>query len=65
MANNLRKDKKQHIAIIGGGMVGISLALLLSRQLDPEFVSITLIEQFSFPTPSDLPVFHPSFDDRC
>jgi 2-polyprenyl-6-methoxyphenol 4-hydroxylase len=64
MTNNLRKDEKQHIAIIGGGMVGISLALLLSRQLDPEFVSITLIEQFSFPASSDLPVFQPSFDDR-
>ncbi len=48
------------IAIIGGGMVGISLALMLANEPHPW--SITLIETFSFA--ADEPVYQPSFDAR-
>ncbi|MCW8195423.1 2-octaprenyl-6-methoxyphenyl hydroxylase [Proteobacteria bacterium 005FR1] len=49
------------IAIVGGGMVGISLALLLARQ-NPER-RIVLIESFGFADESERP-FQSSFDAR-
>ena len=56
-----------HIAIVGGGMVGMSLALLLSQQLPK--VSISLIEQHSFTfeefsLKDKLSAYQPSFDER-
>ena len=56
--------QQQNIVIIGGGMVGVSLALLLSRVLQKKSVSITLVEQFAFPKVQASPVFQPSFDER-
>jgi|GEM_PF-4443032 len=38
----------QHIAIVGGGMVGLSLALMLANRL-PDTIDISLIEKFPFP----------------
>lgn len=49
------------IAIIGGGMVGVSLALLLAGQ--PCGWKITLIEAFPFAEANE-PVYQPSFDAR-
>lgn len=53
------------IVIAGGGMVGISLALQLARELPPD-VSICLVE--SHPLPAPLTgrgiEYHPSFDAR-
>lgn len=63
-------DKQQKIVIVGGGMVGVSLALLLSQRLNDDVVepskqvSITLIEQYPFPKTNALPEYQPSFDDR-
>jgi 2-octaprenyl-6-methoxyphenol hydroxylase len=57
-------NRTPHILIAGGGMVGLSLALLLHRQL-PDTVQITLVEGVALPRPgADLPVYHPSFDAR-
>lgn len=53
---------KQHIVIVGGGMVGISLALMLAKHLPASAVDITLIEQFALNNPSSIQ--QPSFDDR-
>jgi 2-octaprenyl-6-methoxyphenol hydroxylase len=39
----------QHVLIAGGGMVGLSLALLLDRQL-PSGVRITLVEGTALPS---------------
>lgn len=55
------------IAIVGGGMVGISFALFLSKYLSD--TKIILIEKFSLPQLSKgeqptLPVLQPSFDAR-
>jgi 2-polyprenyl-6-methoxyphenol 4-hydroxylase len=63
LANN--SDTK--IAIVGGGMVGISLALFLSQSLSN--VNIVLIEKFSFPQSSNnelppVPELQTSFDAR-
>ena len=55
-------DKQPSIIIVGGGMVGMSLALLLSRSSLKN--SITLIEQYSLPLEAELPQWQPSFDDR-
>jgi 2-polyprenyl-6-methoxyphenol 4-hydroxylase len=41
----------QHIAIVGGGMVGLSLALMLANRL-PDTIEISLIEKFAFPDTS-------------
>jgi len=49
------------IAIVGGGMVGISLALLLQRK-NPQW-SIALIESFPLGEKQD-PTFQSSFDSR-
>lgn len=52
------------IVIAGGGMVGISLALLLAEQL-PASVGITLVEGFRLPPGmAQVPDYHPSFDAR-
>jgi len=56
------EDKKQHIVVVGGGMVGISLALMLSKKLISPLISITLIEQY--PLEKNATVNQPSFDDR-
>ncbi|GAB3285085.1 2-octaprenyl-6-methoxyphenyl hydroxylase [Parahaliea aestuarii] len=50
------------IVIAGGGMVGISLALLLAEALPPA-VRITLVESYPFPAPG-ASATHPSFDAR-
>jgi len=59
---------EQHIVIVGGGMVGISLALLLAKNLlstqsDSQY-SITLIEQFALNTSPKKALEQPSFDAR-
>ncbi|MEE4108407.1 MAG: 2-octaprenyl-6-methoxyphenyl hydroxylase [Halieaceae bacterium] len=54
----------QHVLIAGGGMVGLSLALLLDRQL-PSGVRITLVEGTALPSVPDTgAAYHPSFDAR-
>jgi 2-polyprenyl-6-methoxyphenol 4-hydroxylase len=58
------KNKQQKIVIVGGGMVGISLALLLEKTFaHTDAVTISLIERFAFPN-SQQQVLQPSFDDR-
>lgn len=53
-----------HILIAGGGMVGLSLALLLHRQLPGE-PTITVVEGRALPAPDAAPAdYHPSFDAR-
>ncbi|MFT4767269.1 MAG: 2-octaprenyl-6-methoxyphenol hydroxylase [Glaciecola sp.] len=54
----------QHILIAGGGMVGLSLALLLHEQL-PDSARITLVEGRALPAPGDAQTgYHPAFDAR-
>lgn len=52
------------LVIIGGGMVGISLALLLAQRLPS--LQVTLLESVRLPaaTPGQLPSYTPSFDAR-
>ncbi|MGH1486759.1 MAG: 2-octaprenyl-6-methoxyphenyl hydroxylase [Cellvibrionaceae bacterium] len=65
MANkNVQKTEQQKIVIVGGGMVGVSLAIMLSQNFTQEQIAITLIEQFPLPANNALPLFQPSFDDR-
>jgi 2-octaprenyl-6-methoxyphenol hydroxylase len=53
-----------HILIAGGGMVGLSLALLLNRRL-PAPARITLVEGAALPPAGAAPdAYHPSFDAR-
>ncbi|MFT7286571.1 MAG: 2-octaprenyl-6-methoxyphenol hydroxylase [Halieaceae bacterium] len=52
-----------HILIAGGGMVGLSLALLLHRDL-PSTVRITLVEGVALPDGAPRQAYHPSFDAR-
>ena len=52
-----------HILIAGGGMVGLSLALLLHKTL-PETAQVTLVEGVALPDGPD-GADHPSFDARC
>ncbi|MHA7815907.1 MAG: 2-octaprenyl-6-methoxyphenyl hydroxylase [Pseudohaliea sp.] len=52
----------RRIVIAGGGMVGISLALALARQL-PEAVELVLVEGFPLPE-GGAGTYHPSFDAR-
>lgn len=55
---------KRDIVIAGGGMVGISLALLLAESLPPS-VGISLVEGFPLPpATAEVPDYHPSFDAR-
>ena len=61
-------NEAQSIVIVGGGMVGVSLALLLSARLSDKSghgVTITLVEKFAFPVIGELPQYQPSFDDRA
>ncbi|MGH1439344.1 MAG: 2-octaprenyl-6-methoxyphenyl hydroxylase [Cellvibrionaceae bacterium] len=62
MKNSMQAKQEQHIVIVGGGMVGISLALLLSKKLSTTSTRITLIEQHSLVGSAD--VVRSSFDDR-
>ncbi|MEX1033342.1 MAG: 2-octaprenyl-6-methoxyphenyl hydroxylase [Cellvibrionaceae bacterium] len=55
---NKRQLDDADVAIVGGGMVGISLAVLLAKE-NPD-LRITLLESFPF-NPSD---YHSSFDAR-
>ncbi|MCV6622270.1 MAG: 2-octaprenyl-6-methoxyphenyl hydroxylase [Cellvibrionaceae bacterium] len=62
--DNQAEPKKQYdIVIVGGGMVGISQALLLSSQ-NPHW-KIALIERFAFPKSSAEALYQPSFDARA
>lgn len=56
-------DSAKAVLIIGGGMVGVTLALLLARQSELE---ITLVEATRFPplVPGEPLPFRPSFDAR-
>ncbi len=57
-------SERRDIVIAGGGMVGISLALLLVARL-PASVKITLVEGFPLPSAErSRPRYHPSFDAR-
>jgi 2-octaprenyl-6-methoxyphenol hydroxylase len=52
------------IVIAGGGMAGLSLALLLDRQLPPD-VAISLVEGVALPPAAQTTgTYHPSFDAR-
>lgn len=51
-----------HITIVGGGMVGMSLALMLARQDSQR--SIALIDAQAFPDANQTQFFQPSFDAR-
>lgn len=55
-------DQPQHIAIVGGGMVGVSLALMLAKNVGN--TSISLIEKFPFPETNSSSIEQPSFDAR-
>lgn len=50
------------IAIIGGGMVGLTLALILAKQLPSRRIS--LIEAHPLPLAADVQLHQPSFDAR-
>lgn len=54
-------SKPPHIVIAGGGMVGLSLALLLSRDLDQR-ARISVVEGVAMNASTDS--YHPSFDAR-
>ena len=61
------RNEKPTITIVGGGMVGISLALLLAAE-DADW-QIVLMESLPFPASvsfnsRQLPVFQPGFDSR-
>lgn len=51
---------QQHATIIGGGMVGLSLALMLA-QYD---IKVTLLENIRYPQLDDHTPYHSSFDAR-
>lgn len=57
--------ERRDIVIAGGGMVGVSLALALARQLGGQ-ASILLVEGYPFPAPEQgrAASYHPSFDAR-
>ncbi|MBX2807931.1 MAG: 2-octaprenyl-6-methoxyphenyl hydroxylase [Cellvibrionaceae bacterium] len=59
-----RHHEQQHIVIVGGGMVGLSLALLLARQQFASW-SITVLEQHDSTLLSDGSALAPSFDARA
>ncbi len=51
------------VVIAGGGMVGASLALALSRYSEGA-LSVLLVESFPLPSGDSAPVYRPSFDAR-
>lgn len=51
------------VVIAGGGMVGASLALALSRYSEGR-LSVLLVESFPLPVADSAPVYRPSFDAR-
>lgn len=51
------------VVIAGGGMVGASLALALSRYSEGR-LSVLLVESFPLPSADSAPVYRPSFDAR-
>lgn len=46
---SISHSDNQHITIVGGGMVGLSLALMLAKRL-PDAIAVSLIEKFPFPS---------------
>jgi len=48
---SIARSDNQHITIVGGGMVGLSLALMLVKNL-PDTIDVSLIEKFAFPLSS-------------
>ena len=52
-----------HIVIAGGGMVGLSLALLLHERLSSP-ARVTLVEGVTLPSAPTEQTYHPSFDAR-
>ena len=54
---------QQRILIAGGGMVGMSLALLLDQHL-PDDVAITVVEGMALRPDTAASTYHPSFDAR-
>ncbi|MFB3079322.1 MAG: FAD-dependent oxidoreductase, partial [Lysobacterales bacterium] len=61
----MQSGNEYDIAIVGGGMVGVSLALALAQSL-PGDGRILLLESFSLPaqTPDFSAAYSPSFDAR-
>jgi 2-octaprenyl-6-methoxyphenol hydroxylase len=57
------KTATYDVVIAGGGMVGASLALALSRYSEGA-LSVLLVESFPLPTTGAAPVYRPSFDAR-
>ena len=55
--------EERDIVIAGGGMVGMSLALLMRSQL-PEHIRITLLESKSLPKKAEVQDSYPAFDGR-
>lgn len=53
---------QQHVVIVGGGMVGLSLALMLAKAK----IAVKLIEALAYPdySATDLAPYHSSFDAR-
>lgn len=64
-AKNASSDVDYDVVIAGGGMVGISFALLLNR-LGAGSLRILVAESFAIPATSNTaPVYRPSFDARA
>ena len=65
MVSSRAADRDWDIAIVGAGMVGISVGLLLAARLAPE-TRILLLEEFSLAPPEEDAAkrYSPSFDSR-
>lgn len=59
--NSLAKPDKYDICVVGGGMVGLTLARLIAAEL-PQ-IKLCLIEKHAFPSDADT-LYQPSFDSR-
>lgn len=57
-------DKSFDVAIIGGGMVGASLACALMPAIREQGLKVALIESFPFPKNDGEVLYQPSYDDR-